>query len=155
MEDDHPNAPEERLDRLDDGEFRELIDALLRNATDARTSRALRSSPLADRTRRTLESMDASVSSQLDARAADIETLEMERKGGGGLNDAQMNRFEVDYARWRASALRFRGHIREVLAGLPSSRAQELEEAIRAHRAAIDEDGEAADLALWSHLGDQ
>ena len=45
--------------------------------------------------------------------------------------------------------------VREVLAGLPSGRTQELEAAIREHRETIgDDDAEAADLKLWSHLGD-
>lgn len=140
------------LDDLSDDQFREVIDAYLRNEADEATGRALREPPLVDRTRIALEAMAASVGAQLDARAADIETLQLERRGGEGLTDDQMNRFEVDYARWRASALRFRGHLVEVLAGLPTSRAERLEAAIRAHRAALGEEGEAADWALWAHI---
>jgi hypothetical protein len=137
---------------MPEDQFRAVIDAYLRNEADATTAQALRKPPLAERTRVALEAMAASVGAQLDARAADIETLQLERHGGEGLTDEQMNRFEVDYARWRASALRFRGHLVAVLAGLPTSRAERLADAIRAHRAALGDEGEAADWALWAQL---
>lgn len=140
------------LANLPDEDFREIVDGFLRNEIDRATSSALSRPPLLERTRATLESMAVSVQSQLDARAADIETLESERRGGGGLNDEQMQRFEVDYARWRASALRFRGHLRAVIAGLPSARAQVLEDAIRAHKERIGDDGDDADWDLWAVL---
>jgi hypothetical protein len=140
------------LEALSDDEFHEVVDGFLRNEADAATEQALREPPLVERTRMTLEAMAASVSSQLDARAADVETLQLERRGGEGLTDDQMYRFEVDYARWRASALRFRGHLLAVLAGLPPSRAERLEDAIRAHRSAIGDGGDAADWALWAHV---
>lgn len=133
-------------------DFREVVDAFLRNEADDVTAAALREPPLVERTRVALESMAASVGSQLDARAADIETLQLERRGGEGLTDEQMHRFELDYARWRASALRFSGHLRAVLAGLPTSRAEELERAIRAHRDALGDDGDSIDWALWAHI---
>jgi hypothetical protein len=100
-----------------------------------------------------LEGMEVSVAAQLGARAVDVEVLEAERRrgDGDGLTDDQLRRFEIDYARWRASALRFQGHLGEVLAALPTSRAQDLEAAIKAHRDAFGEDGDAADLVLWAH----
>lgn len=140
------------LKLLSEDHFREVIDAFLRNESDAATAAALREPPLVERTRVALESMAASVGSQLDARAADIETLQIERRSGEGLTDEQMDRFELDYARWRASALRFSGHLRAVLAGLPTSRAEELERAIRAHRAALGDEGDSVDWALWAHV---
>jgi hypothetical protein len=140
------------LSGLSEDDFREVIDALLRNEADPATTEELRRPPLVERTRTALQAMAVSVSSQLDARAADIDTLQTERRGGEGLSDDQMYRFELDYARWRASALRFRGHLLEVLAGLPTSRVEHLEQAIRVHRDAIGDEGDPADRALWAHL---
>lgn len=146
------DVPGGALGELSDDDFRQLIDSFLRGETDPTTRHALTRPPLVERTRATLEGMAMSVVSQLDARAADIATLELERRGGEGLSDEQMHRFELDYARWRASALRFRGHLREVLASLPSSRAEELATAIRAHRDAVGNEGDPADHALWAHI---
>jgi hypothetical protein len=140
------------LDDLPDDDFHHLIDAFLRNETDAATNRALTQPPLVERTRTVLGAMAASVGSQLEARAADIATLELERRGGEGLTDDQMHRMELDYARWRASALRFRGRLREVLAGLPDSRAERLEAAIRAHRDAIGDERDPPDHTLWTQI---
>ncbi|MCA1705251.1 MAG: hypothetical protein LC808_19140 [Actinobacteria bacterium] len=140
------------LDSLSDGEFRQVIAAFIRNEIDADTRQALLERPLVERTRLALESMAASVSSQLDARAADMDVLEAERRAGSGLNDAQMHRMELDYARWRASALRFQGHLREILAGLPTPRADRLEAAIRVHRDTVDGEGDVVDEALWAEI---
>lgn len=148
-------SPEIDLASLSDPEFKHVVDTYLRGEVDETTVQALRG-PLLERVIDTLDTMVRSVQVQLEAREAEIEEAQA-RMRLGQVTQETGDELIANAAKWRASAIRFRGRLEDAVHDhqrLPrQTRIQELEQAIASHRNARLGSASDADLRLWAVLG--
>lgn len=149
-------SPDVDLASLSDQEFRAVIDGYLRGDVPETTVQMLRG-PLLERVIDTLQAMIRSVTTQLDARAHEPKENEILLRLGR-ITQTDVDMKDLEYGKWRVSAVRFRGRLEEALAThermLRRTRVEELERAIAAHRDARLGTASTADQRLWSVLHD-
>jgi hypothetical protein len=164
-----------RLQRLADDEFEVLVDRDIRDLDCEELAAVLRSEEVAPRWHDALLVMQRRLNDHLEVFNAQVKA---DRAGARLTGDRQsVLELEAQAERKRASAIRFKSHLRERLreaeqvlqqVGKPVAferlieqrnralaRVTLLEDVIRQHRAALSVAGGrcAADTELWSHIG--
>jgi hypothetical protein len=164
-----------RLQKLADDEFEVLVDRDIRDLDSEELATVLRSDEVAPRWHNALLTMQRRLNDHLEVFNAQVKA---DLAGARLAGDRQsVLELEAQAERKRASAIRFKSHLRERLreseqvlqqAGTPVAvervinqrnralaRVALLEDVIRQHRASFLVDGgrSAADAELWSHIG--
>lgn len=145
---------------LDDVRFLKLVNADIRGEASESEAEALRSTDIFDRWYAALLELSRSCETQLGDDRALRSERRVECLTMGEAGKIEWAKFLAERDRWRASIIRFKNGIENKIteaknirrAGSTNQEAAVLIEAIAAHRANVDEDGEAADDELYKVL---